>query len=192
MIATTTDALFTQARTANAFVDKPVAPALLQELYGLLKWAPTSGNCCPARFVFVQSAEAKARLLPCMSKGNQEKTRLAPVTVVVGMDLAFHDRLPELFPHADARAWFTGNDALIYETALRNASLQGGYLIMAARALGLDCGPMSGFDKAKMDAEFWSGTQVVTNFVCNLGYADHSKTLQRLPRLAFHETCTVV
>ena len=187
-----TERLFTEARTANAFVDRPLPPDLVQRLYGLMKWGPTSGNCCPARLLFVQSPEAKARLLPCMSKGNQDKTRQARVTVLVGMDLAFHERLPELFPHADARAWFTGNDALIRETALRNSSLQGAYLMLAARALGLDCGPMSGFDRARLDAEFWAGTQVTTNFVCNLGYADPSATQKRLPRLALDEACWVV
>ena len=187
-----TEQLFTEARTANAFVDRPLPPDLVQRLYELMKWGPTSGNCCPARLLFVQSPEAKARLLPCKSKGNQEKTRQAPVTVLVGMDLAFHERLPELFPHADARAWFTGNDALIRETALRNSSLQGAYLILAARALGLDCGPMSGFDRTRLDAEFWAGTQVTTNFVCNLGHADPSATQKRLPRLAFDEACRVV
>lgn len=184
--------LFTDARTANAFTDAPVPPALLRQLYELVKWGPTSGNCCPARFLFVHSAAAKERLLPCMSRGNREKTRQAPVTVIVGMDLAFHDRLPQLFPHADARAWFTGNDALIHETALRNSSLQGAYLIMAARMLGLDCGPMSGFNQSAVDAEFWAGTAVVTNFICNLGVADHGATRERLPRLAFEEACSIV
>lgn len=187
-----TERLFTEARTANAFVDRPLPPDLVQRLYELMKWGPTSGNCCPARLLFVQSPEAKVRLLPCMSKGNQDKTRQAPVTVLVGMDLAFHERLPELFPHADARAWFTGNDALIRETALRNSSLQGAYLMLAARALGLDCGPMSGFDRARLDAAFWAGTQVTTNFVCNLGYADPAATQKRLPRLAFDEACRVI
>jgi 3-hydroxypropanoate dehydrogenase len=162
-------------------------------LYDLLKWGPTSANSSPARFVFVRSEEAKARLLPCMAPGNQAKVAQAPVTVIVGMDMdmLFFDKLPQLFPHTDARAWFVGNAPMIEATAFRNSSLQGAYLIMAARALGLDCGPMSGFDSAKVDAAFWAGTAVRCNFICTLGHGDASKLMPRSPRLAFAEACTL-
>ncbi len=158
----------------------------------MLKFGPTAANSCPARFQFVRSAEAKARLLACASAGNQAKITQAPVTVIIGMDLAFHDKLPQLFPHADARSWFAGKPAAIAESAFRNSSLQGGYLILAARALGLDCGPMSGFDAAKMDAAFWAGTAVKTNFICTLGHGDPSKLFARSPRLSFDEACTLL
>lgn len=182
--------LFTDARTAIGFRPEPVPDALLHELYELLKWGPTSANSSPARFVFVRSPEAKARLEACMNPGsNRQKVREAPVTAVIGMDLAFHDKLPQLFPHTDARAWFEGKPELIQATAFRNGSLQGAYLMMAARALGLDCGPMSGFDAAAMDAAFWAGTAVRTNFVCCLGYGDASRLFPRGPRLAFDEAC---
>ncbi|MDE2297292.1 MAG: malonic semialdehyde reductase, partial [Burkholderiales bacterium] len=145
----------------------------------------------PARFIFVTSREAKDQLLPAMSAGNQDKTRQAPVTVIVGMDMAFYEKLPQLFPHADAKPWFAGNQPMIDATAFRNSSLQGGYLILAARALGLDCGPMSGFDAAKVDAAFWAGTTVKTNFVVNLGHGDPSKLFGRSPRLTFDEACRI-
>lgn len=188
----TTQQLFDDARTHSAWLPKPVDDALLRQLYDLMKWAPTSANASPARLQFVRSEAGKARLLPLMNEGNRDKTAQAPVTVIVGMDMAFHDKLPQLFPHADARSWFAGNQPAIEATAFRNSSLQGGYLIMAARALGLDAGPMSGFDAAAVDAEFWAGTQVKTNFVCNLGYGDAAKLHPRLPRLAFDEACQLV
>jgi nitroreductase len=156
-----------------------------------MKWAPTSANSSPARIVFVASAAAKERLLACVSPGNVEKTRSAPVTAVIGTDFAFHDKLPQLFPHADARSWFTGKKEFADTTAFRNASLQGGYFILAARAIGLDCGPMSGFDAAKVDAAFWGGTSVRTNFLCNLGRGDRAKLFARSPRLTFEEACRV-
>lgn len=184
--------LFTEARTQNGYLPQPVADATLHALYEVLKFGPTAANSCPARFCFVRSAEAKSRLLACVSPGNVAKIEQAPVTVIVGMDLAFHDRLPKLFPHVDARAWFAGKDAAIHESAFRNSSLQGAYMIIAARSLGLDCGPMSGFDKAKMDAAFWAGTPVRTNFICTLGHGDPSKVLPRLPRLDFDEACALV
>lgn len=183
--------LFTEARTHSSWRDEPVPESLLRQLYDLLKWGPTSANASPARFVFVTSPEAKEKLLACMAPGNVEKTRAAPVTVIVGMELAFYERLPELFPHVDARSWFLGNDKLIEATAFRNSSLQGGYLMLAARALGLDCGPMSGFDAAKLDAAFFSGTTVRTNFVCNLGYGDPAKLMPRSPRLSFEAACRI-
>ena len=188
----TTEQLFDNARTANGFTSRSVDDALLHQLYDMLKWGPTSANCSPMRVQFVKSAAAKEKLLAAVSPGNTAKTQSAPVTAVIGMDMQFYEKLPQLFPHADARSWFVGNQAMIDATAFRNSSLQGGYLIIAARALGLDCGAMSGFDAAKMDAAFWSGTTVKTNFVCNLGYADTSKTMPRSPRLAFAEACHIV
>ena len=184
-----TDQLFGAARTHNGWLDTPVADSTLQALYELLKWGPTSANCSPARFVFVRSAERRAKLAACMSPGNTAKVLQAPVTVVIGMDMAFYDKLPQLFPHTDARAWFAGKPQMIENTALRNGSLQGGYLIMAARALGLDCGPMSGFDAAQVDAAFWAGSTVRTNFVCSLGHGDPGKLFARSPRLSFDEAC---
>ena len=181
--------LFTEARTQNGYLDQPLPDARLHELYELLKWGPTSANSCPARFVFVRSGPAKEQLVACMSPGNQQKVREAPVTVIIGMDMAFYEQLPKLFPHTDARAWFAGKPELIATTAMRNSSLQGAYLMLAARALGLGCGPMSGFDAAKVDAAFWAGTAVRTNFVCTLGTGDPAKVLPRSPRLAFEEAC---
>ncbi len=182
--------LFTDARTAIGYTPEPVSDAQLHALYELLKWGPTSANSSPARFVFVRSADAKARLEACMNPGsNRQKVREAPVTAVIGMDLAFHEKLPTLFPHTDARAWFDGQPALIESTAFRNSSLQGAYLMIAARALGLDCGPMSGFDAAAIDAAFWAGTAVRTNFVCTLGHGDATRLFERGPRLAFDEAC---
>ena len=188
----TTAQLFTEARTQNGYLDQPVPDERLRELFDLLKWGPTSANSSPARFVFVRSAEARARLLDCMSPGNQQKVREAPVTVIIGMDMAFHEQLPRLFPHTDARSWFAGKPELIATTAMRNSSLQGGYLILAARALGLDCGPMSGFDAEKMDAAFWAGTTVRTNFVSTLGTGDPARLMPRSPRLSFDEACQLV
>lgn len=188
-MALTLERLFTEARTQNGYLPEPLPDQRLRELYDLVKWGPTAANSCPARFLFVRSAEAKERLLACMSPGNQGKVREAPVTVIVGMDLAFPDTLPKLFPHTDARAWFAGKPELIASSAMRNSSLQGGYLIMAARALGIDCGPMSGFDAAKVDAAFWEGTQVRTNFICTLGTGNPAKVLARSPRLDFDEAC---
>ncbi len=186
-----TEQLFDHARTHNAFTNEPVPPETLRRLYDLMKWGPTSANCSPARIVFVVSPEGKAKLLPCMSAGNHEKTKQAPVTAIIGMDMAFHDKLPQLFPHTDARAWFAGKPEVIAATAFRNSSLQGGYFIMAARALGLDCGPMSGFDAAKVDAAFFAGTSITANFVCNLGHGDPAGIFPRSPRLAFDEACRI-
>lgn len=187
----TTEQLFDDARTQNGFIDKPVPEATLRRLYDMMKWAPTSANTSPARIVFAASRPAKERLLACMAPGNVEKTGQAPVTAIIGMDMSFHEKLPQLFPHVDARSWFTGKQEFIETTAFRNSSLQGGYFIIAARALGLDCGPMSGFDAAKVDAEFWRGTDVRTNFVCNLGHGDPAKVLPRNPRLSFEEACRI-
>lgn len=189
---TTTEALFTQARTQNGFLDKPISEATLRALYDLLKWGPTSANCSPARFLFVQSEQAKQRLMACMDADNVRKVAEAPVTVVIGMDMAFYEHLPMLFPHTDARSWFEGSPQKIEATAFRNSTLQGGYLIMAARALGLDCGPMSGFDHARLDAEFWSGTAVRSNFVCCLGQGDPARVFPRNPRLSFEQACQLL
>ncbi len=185
------DTLFNHARTHNVWLDKPVTDAQLHQLYDLMKWGPTSANCSPARIVFVKSPEAKQKLVACMSAGNAEKTGKAPVTAIIGMDMEFYEKLPQLFPHTDARSWFVGNQASIDATAFRNSSLQGAYLIMAARALGLDCGPMSGFDTDKVNAAFFAGTSVKVNFVCSIGYGDASKVLPRLPRLTFDEACKI-
>ena len=187
-----TEQLLTEARTHNGWLDTPVPDATLRQLHDLLKWGPTSANCWPLRVLFVRRAEARAKLVPLMSPGNRDKTAQAPVTAILGMDLAFPDTLPKLFPHADARSWFAGDDAKIAETAFRNSSLQGGYFIVAARALGLDCGPMSGFDAAAVDAAFWAGTQVKTNFICNLGHGDPSKLFGRSPRPAFDDVCRIL
>ena len=187
-----TDQLFTQARTHSAFTNQTVPDDLLRQLYELMKWAPTSANSNPIRIVFVRSPEAKARLLPCMAEGNVEKTRAAPVTAIIGMDMAFYEQLPMLSPHNDARSWFAGKPQAIADTAFRNSSLQGGYFILAARALGLDCGPMSGFDAVKVDAEFWTGTEVKTNFICNLGHGDAGKLHPRGPRLSFEQVCRLL
>ena len=185
----TTEQLFTEARTQNGYLDKPVSDQTLRDLYDLYKWGPTSANCSPARVIFVRSADAKAKLVTCMGPGNVAKVQQAPVVAVIGMDMAFYEKLPKLFPHTDARAWFVGKPEMIAATAFRNSSLQGAYLMLAARVLGLDCGPMSGFDEAKMDAAFWAGTTVKTNFVCALGHGDPSKVMPRSPRFTFDEAC---
>lgn len=189
---TALDQLFLQARTFTTWQDKPVPLELLQRLYQLACMGPTSANCNPARIVFVTSAQEKQRLLPALSEGNREKTRNAPVTAVIAYDLAFAEQLPQLFPHApDAKSWFAAPE-VARSTAFRNGSLQGGYFIMAARALGLDCGPMSGFDAAAVDAMYFTGTSVKTNFLCNLGYGDPSGLFPRSPRLPFDEACCIV
>lgn len=188
---TSTEQLFTEAHTQYGYLPDPVSDEQLHALYELLKWGPTAANSSPARLCFVKSAEAKARLVACMAPGNVRKVEQAPVTVIVGMDLEFFEHLPVLFPHTDARSWFAGKPEAIQSTAFRNSSLQGGYLILAARALGLDCGPMSGFDAAAVDAAFWTGTAVKTNFVCTLGRGDPAQVKPRNPRLAFEQACRI-
>ncbi|HEY1329784.1 MAG TPA: malonic semialdehyde reductase [Casimicrobiaceae bacterium] len=185
------DALFRNARTHNGFADRPVGESTLRTLYDLLKWAPTSANSSPARFVFVVSRDAKERLRPALSPGNLDKTMAAPVTAIIGYDLEFYEKLPRLFPHTDARSWFAGKPELALTTAFRNGTLQGAYLILAARALGLDCGPMSGFDNALVDAAFFPDGKVKSNFLCNIGYGDPSKVKPRNPRLEFDEACRI-
>ena len=186
------DVLFREARTHTAWLPDPVADDLLRQVYDLYKFGPTSANCLPARVVFVKSEAGKKRLLPAVAAGNVEKVRSAPVTAIVANDMEFYENLPRLFPHVDARSWFVGNDALIAETAMRNGTLQGGYFMLAARALGLDCGPMSGFDQAKVNAEFFPEGKWTSNFLCNLGYGDASKLHPRGPRLSFEEACRVL
>jgi 3-hydroxypropanoate dehydrogenase len=186
------DRLFREARTYRTWQDRPVEDDLLHQLYELLKWGPTSANCTPARFFFLKSWAAKERLRPVLMPGNVKKTMAAPVTVIIAHDLEFFERLPELYPQEDARAWFAGRAKLIEETAFRNASLQGAYLIMAARALGLDCGPMSGFSKKALDAEFFPDSSLRSNFLCNLGYGDPAGLSPRLPRLAFEAACRIL
>ena len=185
------DQIFRNARTHSYWQDRPVDTQLLTQLYDLVKMGPTSANCSPARFVFVTSKEAKEKLKPCLDAGNVEKTMSAPVTVIISMDMEFYEKMPKLFPHTDARSWFVGKEEKIRETAFRNGTLQGGYLILAARALGLDCGPMSGFNNAKLDEAFFAGTPWKSNFLCNLGYGIPEKLYPRGPRLDFAEACKV-
>ncbi len=185
------DVLFNDARTHSAWRDEPVAPELLERVWSLARMGPTSANCCPARVVFVVSAEAKERLRPHLMEGNVDKTMAAPVTAVIGHDMAFYEDLPRLFPHTDARSWFVGNQPLIEETAFRNGTLQGAYLMMAARALGLDCGPMSGFDKDGVDRAFFPDGAVKSNILCNLGYGDAGALHPRGPRPSFDEACAI-
>jgi 3-hydroxypropanoate dehydrogenase len=185
--------IFREARTLTAWLDKPVDDALLTEIYDLAKMGPTSANMCPMRLIFVKSKEAKEKLKPALDAGNVDKTMAAPVTAIVGMDIHFFEQLPKLFPHADAKAWFKDlPDNILEYIALRNGSLQGAYLMIAARALGLDCGPMSGFNNAKVDAAFFPGTTIKSNFLCNLGYGDRSKLYPRSPRLSFGEACQII
>tara|TARA_R110002012_G_scaffold291201_2_gene485534 strand:- start:49 stop:657 length:609 start_codon:yes stop_codon:yes gene_type:complete len=186
------DTLFNKARTHNGWQDKKVDTALLHKAWDLAVMGPTSANCEPMRVIFVQSEAAKARLKPFMSEGNAAKTMTAPVTAIIGQDMEFYEKLPRLFPHADARSWFVGNDDLIKATAFRNASLQGAYLILALRGLGLDCGPMSGFNADEVDGEFFAGTSIKTNFMVNIGYGDASKLFDRSPRLAFDDGASII
>jgi 3-hydroxypropanoate dehydrogenase len=185
------DQLFRKARTYNAF-DGEVDDALLRRLYDLMKFGPTQTNTTPARFVFVRSAEGKAKLGPALDKGNHDKTMAAPCTAIVAYDMAFYDKMPVLAPHTEARPWFSEMpDDELYRTALRSSSLEGAYLIVAARALGLDCGPMSGFDRAKLDAAFFAGTKIRSNFLVNLGRGDPASVHPRAPRLGFDEACRI-
>lgn len=186
------DQLFVTARTYNQFHDQPVTPDLLRQLWDLARLGPTSANCSPLRVVFITSAEGKERLRPALSAGNVDKTMAAPVTAIFAQDMQFYDRLPELFPHVDARPWFTGSPERIEENAFRNSSLQAAYVILAARALGLDCGPMSGFDPAALDAEFFPDGRYKSNFLCNLGYGKADELKPRLPRLTFDDACQIV
>ena len=186
------DQLFLEARTQNAWKEGEISDDTLRRLFDIVKMGPTSANCSPARYVFVKSPEAKERLKLHLSGGNLEKTMSAPVTVIIANDMEFYEHLPKLFPHTDAKSWFTSNDDLIRETAFRNATLQGGYMIIAARALGLDCGPMSGFDQAGVDEEFFKGTTYKSNFLLNLGQGDPSALFERSPRFEFDEVASIL
>jgi 3-hydroxypropanoate dehydrogenase len=185
------DQLFRAARSHNKWQAKPVSETLLRAVYDLLRMGPTSANCSPARFVFVTTDAGREKLKPFLAPGNVTKVMTAPVTVIIGRDHSFYEKLPQLFPHTDARSWFVGNEALIDTTAFRNGTLQGAYLMMAARALGLDCGPMSGFDNAGVDGAFFAGTNIKSNFICALGYGDASGVFARSPRLSFEEACQI-
>jgi 3-hydroxypropanoate dehydrogenase len=188
------DRVFLEARSQNGWLPKPVSDEQLKEVYELMKWGPTSVNCSPARIVFVRTEKGKARLKEALSPGNIEKTMAAPVVAIVGYDTKFYEQLPRLFPHNPAvKAWFEGDAkaAFAETTAFRNGTLQGGYLIAAARAVGLDCGPMSGFNNALVDATFFGGTSIKSNFICGIGHGDPAKLFPRSPRLAFEDACTL-
>ncbi len=186
------DLVFRNARTYGAWLDQPIDDALLRQVYDLAKMGPTYANMCPMRVVFVKSKEAKEKLKPCLDSGNVDKTMKAPATAIIGMEVNFFEKLPQLFPPADARAWFKDLPPNVLEhIALRNSSLQGAYFMLAARACGLDCGPMSGFKNALVDEAFFKGTTIKSNFLCNLGHGDASKLYPRLPRLGFDEVCHI-
>jgi 3-hydroxypropanoate dehydrogenase len=186
------DLLFRQARTHNQWTEQPVSDPLLWDIHDLMKMAPTSMNMCPARIVFVKSDAAKERLKPALVSGNVEKTMTAPVCAIIGHDLAAWEHMPRLFPYKDMRGMFRDNPVMAEEAAFRNGSLQGGYFILAARALGLDCGPMSGFDNTAVDKEFFAGTAIRSNFLCNLGFGDRSGSYKRAPRFDFEEVCDIL
>jgi 3-hydroxypropanoate dehydrogenase len=186
------DLIFREARTHNGWQPTQIAEAVLRQMYDLMKMGPTSANCSPARILFVVSEAGKEKLRPALSSGNLAKTLAAPVTAIIGYDTEFYEFLPELFPHTDAKSWFTSSPALALETAFRNGTLQGAYLIMAARALGFDCGPMSGFDAEKVNTAFWPDGRIKVNFLCNIGLGDPTKLFPRSPRLPFERACAIV
>jgi nitroreductase len=186
------DQLFTNARTHNSWLKKSVNSNLLREIWDLARMGPTSANCSPARILFIVSDNAKERLKQCLIKENIEKTISAPVTAIIGSDQKFYESLSVLFPHTDARSWFVGNEPLIETTAFRNSSLQGAYFMLAARALGLDCGPISGFDNEAVDASFFDGTDIKSNFLCNIGYGSGEDLFERSPRLEFNVACQLL
>ena len=186
------DQLFREARSYNGYLDKAVSAAQLTDIWELMKFGPTSANCLPARLIWCTSADAKEKLAALTMPSNSDKIRNAPVSVIIGMDMEFYEQLPELFPHADAKSWFVGNDAMIEATAFRNSSLQGAYFIMAARALGLDTGPMSGFNNAAVDEAFFTGTKFKSNFISTLGYGDPASVFERSPRPGFDRFNTIV
>lgn len=187
------DLIFRHARSFSTWTDQPVSEVTLQAVYDLMRWGPTSANCSPARLVFLASDEAKERIKPHLAPGNVEKVMTAPVTAIIASDSKFYDRIPELFPHnPDARNWFSGNEALAAETAFRNSTLQGGYFLIAARALGLDCGPLSGFEPDGVNAEFFPEGQIKVNFLCALGYGKPEDLFPRSPRLSFDDACEIL
>lgn len=186
------DVLFRSARTYNSWTEQAVSDVQLQALYDLLRMGPTGANCCPARFKFVSSGDAKEKLKPLLAEGNVEKTMSAPVTAIIAYDLEFYEELPKLFPHTDAKSWYTGNSELAERTAFLNGTLQAAYLIMAARSLGLDCGPMAGFDAEGVKEAFFAGENVKVNILCNIGYGDEEGLHPRSPRLEFDEVCEIL
>jgi 3-hydroxypropanoate dehydrogenase len=192
MSANLIDLIFLKARTHSYWLDKPVEDHLLQQAYDLAKMGPTSVNSCPMRIAFVKTHEAKQKLRPHLSAGNEEKTMAAPVTAIIAYDLEFYEALPKLFPQKDARSWFIGKEDFIQSSAFRNGTLQGAYFMLALRALGLDCGPMSGFDNAGVDQDFFADTSLRSNFLCNIGYGDSSKLHPRNPRPTFDEVCKIL
>ena len=189
--AATLDLLFNTARTRNGWLDKQLENGLLQEIWNLTRMGPTSANCSPARIVFVTSTQAKEKLRPALLGENVAKTMTAPASAIIGYDMEFYERLPKLFPHTDAKAWFVGDEELIFSTAFRNSTLQGAYFMMAARALGLDCGPISGFDNAMVDAAFFANSAIKSNFICSIGYGNDENLHPRSPRLEFAEACRI-
>ena len=189
--AATLDLLFNTARTRNGWLDKQLENGLLQEIWNLTRMGPTSANCSPARIVFVTSTQAKEKLRPALLGENVAKTMTAPASAIIGYDMEFYERLPKLFPHTDAKAWFVGDEELIFSTAFRNGTLQGAYFMMAARALGLDCGPISGFDNATVDAAFFANSAIKANFICSIGYGNDENLHPRSPRLEFAEACRI-
>jgi len=189
--AVTLDLLFNTARTRNGWLDKPLENGLLQEIWNLTRMGPTSANCSPARIVFVTSTQAKEKLRPALLGENVAKTMTAPASAIIGYDMEFYENLPKLFPHTDAKAWFVGDEELIFSTAFRNGTLQGAYFMMAARALGLDCGPISGFDNATVDAAFFANSAIKANFICSIGYGNDENLHPRSPRLEFAEACRI-
>lgn len=186
------DLIFRHARTYNGWLDKPVTDVMLQAVYDLMKWGPTSANCSPLRFIFVKTDEAREKLKPALMEGNVDKTMAAPATAILINDLEFYEKLPTLFPHTNARDWFAGKPDFIAETAMRNGSLQGAYFIIAARSLGLDCGPMSGFNKSRVKEAFFPEENWEANFLCNIGYGDPESLFQRSPRLGFDDACEIL
>ncbi len=186
------DLLFREARTHNGWTGEDVADATIEAIFDLAKMGPTSANCSPMRVVFIRSQEAKERLKPHLMEGNVEKTMNAPVVAIFANDTKFYEHLPKLFPHTDAKSWFEGNDALIAETASRNGTLQAAYFMLAARALGVDCGPMSGFNQKGVNAEFFPDGRFKVNFICNLGHGDPEQLFDRSPRFAFDEACEIL
>ena len=186
------DQLFREARSYNGYLDKPVSQDQLEAIWEIMKFGPTSANCLPARIIWCVSVDAKEKLAALTMPANGDKIRSAPVTAIIGMDMEFYETLPELFPHADAKSWFVGNDTMIQSTAFRNSTLQGAYFIMAARALGLDTGPMSGFSNDAVDAAFFGGTMIKSNFICTLGYGDPASIFERSPRPGFERFNTVL
>lgn len=186
------DILFNDARSHNGWKDRAVSDEQLHAVYNLMKMGPTAANSCPARLYFVKSDDAKQKLLECVSEGNVEKCRTAPVVAIIGMDMEFYEKLPQLFPHTDARSWYAGKETAIYNTAFRNSSLQAAYFILACRSLGLDCGPMSGFDADKMNAAFFDGTPIKANMICAIGTGDPEALFPRSPRLEFDEACKIL